>query len=464
MTRAWPLRARLALWFAAVLGLVLAALAATTWWALRTSFGAAIDAGLADRVQAVARFLDQQAGPPSLDEMQEDLREYAVLDPGWDLVRIVDAQGALLYRSPAFERSGLPALPPGAAADYRDVLVNDRPLRMLSARAMVRQQPYTVQVAVPTGELQDAFERFRSALLWLLPLGLLAAAGGGYWISGRALAPVGRIATAAREITARQLGRRLEVPTTRDELQRLSETLNSMLDRLEAAFRETSRFTADASHELRTPLSLIRTSAEVALRRERTAGEYRQALESILREAERTSGLVQDLLTLARADAGVDGLQRAVVDVGALLRGQEASLLAMCAPHGLELRVEVPGDPALVWGDRAALERLVRVLVDNAVKYTPVPGRVSLSLRASAGEAVVEVSDTGIGIAPEDLPHVFDRFYRADKARSRDSGGTGLGLSIAKWIVEQHGGRIAVESRPGQGARVEVRLPADGHA
>ena len=169
---------------------------------------------------------------------------------------------------------------------------------------------------------------------------------------------------------------------------------------------------------------------------------------------------MQDLLTLARADAGVDALQRGPVELGALLDGLRASLLAMCGPHGLELRVEVPGDPVLVQGDRAALERLVLILVDNAVKYSPAPGRVIVSLRGSAGEAVVEVSDTGIGIAPEDLPRVFDRFYRADKTRSRDSGGAGLGLSIAKWIVETHAGRIAVQSSPGQGARAEVRLPA----
>ena len=455
---------RLSLWFAAVLGLVLAALVATTWWALRKSFDAAVDAGLSERVAGVARFLAQQESPQSFEEMQEDLREYAVLDPGWDLVLILDPQGAALYRSPAFERSRLPAPPSDPGAHYRDVSVNGRPLRMLSARAIVRQQPYTVQVAVPTGQLQEAFDRFRAALLWLVPLGLLLAAGGGYWISGRALAPIGRIAAAAREITARKLGRRLEVPSTGDELQRLSETLNSMLDRLEAAFQQTTRFTADASHELRTPIALIRTSAELALRRSRTAEEYRQALESVLREAERTSELVQDLLTLARDDAGGEGagLQRADVEVGAVLCGLETSLRAMCAARGLQLRFEAPGEPVIVRGDRPALERLVLILVDNAIRYTPAPGCVTLGLRVAAAEAVVEVSDTGIGIAPEDLPRIFDRFYRSDQARSRDTGGTGLGLSIAKWIAAQHGGRIGVASRPGQGTRVELRLAADG--
>jgi signal transduction histidine kinase len=237
-----------------------------------------------------------------------------------------------------------------------------------------------------------------------------------------------------------------------------------MLDRLEAAFREATRFTADASHELRTPVSLIRTSAEVALRRERPAAEYRQALETVLLEAERMSALVQDLLTLARADAGVEGLRRGSVELGSLASGLEASLRSMCDTRGLELQLEVPGERVLVEGDHAALEQLVLSLADNAVKYSPAPGRVSVSVRRSAGEAVVAVTDTGIGIAPEDLPQVFDRFYRADKARSRDSGGTGLGLSIAKSIAEQHGGTIGIVSRLGEGTRVEVRIPAESTA
>ena len=461
MTRPWSLRARLASWFATVLALVLVVLAASTWFALRASFDAAVDAALADRVESVARFLNQQSGPVSFDEMQEDLREYAVLDPGWDLVRILDAQGVELYESPAFERSGLPAPPgPASGADYRDVVVSGRPLRMLSSRAMIRRQPYTVQVAVPIHELADAFARFRAALLWLLPLGVLAAASGGYWISRQALAPVDRIASAAREITASDLGRRLEVPLTGDELQRLSETLNSMLGRLDAAFVETTRLTADASHELRTPVSLIRTSAEVALRRDRTAGEYRQVLERILLEAERTSDLLQNLLTLARADAGVDQVRRTPLDLGALLAELHEPLRAMCTPRGLDLRTEIAPEPTLVDGDRVALGRLVTSRVDNAVKYTPAPGYVLVRAGGSAEGAALEVSDTGIGIPPEDLPHVLERFYRADKARSRDSGGAGLGLSIAKWIADQHGGRIRVESEPGHGTLVRVSLPA----
>jgi len=478
----WSIRARLTAWVTTVLGLVLVVLAATTWWTLQESFAEAIDKGLVGRAAAIGRFLDQQSGPASMQEMEDDLREYVTLDPGWNLVRITGADGVSLYQSPAFDATGLPptgedpafqsatptledtGLPATTAAVlrewvFRDVRMKGHPLRMITARVVARKQTYTVDVALPLSELREALDQFRWAVLVLVPCGILAAALGGYWISRRALAPVDRIASTARAITARDLGRRLDVPATGDELQRLTETLNAMLDRLEAAFRETTRFTADASHELRSPISVIRTSAEIALRRDRSVEEYREALAEILRESERTSVLVQDLLTLTRADAGVDLLQPTPLDLRVLLDDLRGALSTICAQASLDLQIELPDQPVPASGDAAALGRLVRVLIDNAVKYTPAPGKVTLRLASTPNGAVVDVADTGIGISAEDLPRVFDRFYRADKARTRDSGGAGLGLSIAKWIADQHGARIAIESEPGHGCRVSVHLP-----
>jgi heavy metal sensor kinase len=459
--RSWSIRIRLTTWFAGVAALVLLVMSATTWWALRSIVITTLDEGLAGRVQAIARFLNQQSSQLSFDEMKEDLREYAALDPGWDLIRISNQEGAQIFLSAAFARGGLSGVPALSSAPdglYQNTVMDGRPLRMLSQRASIRQQEYMIQVAVPTRELELTSVRFRWALIVLLPLGIVASAAGGYWISRRALAPIDHIAGTARAITADELGRRLEVPRTGDELQRLSETLNSMLARLETAFRETSRFTADASHELRTPISVIRTSAEIALRRDRTADEYRRALEGILSEAERTSALVQDLLTLARADAGVTGIERQPIDLCLLLEETRSLVGPACERQGLELHIERPGHPVRVSGDRASLGRLLVILADNAVKYTAPPGRVDISLGEADGVARISLVDTGIGIGPEDLPHVFDRFYRADRARSRDAGGVGLGLSIAKWIVEQHHGEIEITSERGSGCRVEVRL------
>lgn len=458
----WPIRVRLAAWFAAVLGLLLALLAGTTWWTLHHRFQVAIDAELADRAASIGRFLGRQTSAASVEEMRDDLQEYVSLDPGWNLVRIVDAGGRVAYRSAAFEPTGLPAAASGAAAStavYRTVTMRGHSLRMITARVGPAGRPYAVDIAIPLGEFQAALDELGWTLVVLMPVGILAAALGGYWISRRALAPVDSIAGTARVITARELGRRLEVPPTGDELQRLSETLNAMLDRLEASFRETSRFTADVSHELRTPISLIRTSAEIALRTERPAHEYRGALENILREAERMSSVVQDLLTLVRADAGVEGTRRIPLDLHLLIADISHAFAALCASRQLEFRLDLGERAAWVDGDPQGLRRLVLILMDNAVQYTPPPGHVTLSLVCEGPTAVVEVADTGIGISAEDIPHVFDRFYRADRARSHDAGGSGLGLSIARWIAERHGGSIGIESAPGVGCRVRVILP-----
>ncbi len=460
--RPWSIRARLTAWFAAVLGLVLVVLSVATWWLLHDSVHDTIDQALTDRVEAISRFLNAPGTSQSFEELREDLREYVALDPGWNLIRIRDSRGVQLYRSDAFDASagaggpGTPAEPQGA---YRDLVMRGRPVRMLTARVTVAGELYSVDVAWPVGELQEALDEFRWAAIFIVPCGVLAAAIGGYWMSRRALAPVDQIASTARAISARQLGRRLEVPATGDELQRLSETLNDMLARLEAAFAETSRFTADASHELRTPVSLIRTTAEVALRRPRSGEEYREALEGILQESERTSVLVQDLLTLTRADAGADAWSPSRFDLRALIETLGGKLATLCETRGLTLRVDLPGQPVPVDGEPAALGRLVTILADNAAKYTPAPGNVSLTLRVLEDAAEIEVADTGIGIGADDLPRVFDRFYRADKARSRDAGGAGLGLSIAQSIAERHGGSISIESEAGNGCRAAVRLP-----
>jgi heavy metal sensor kinase len=464
--RPWSIRARLTAWFAGVLGAVLIALSAAMWWVLRDTAHDTIDQALTDRVAAISRFLNAPGTSQSFEDLREDLREYVALDPGWNLIRIRDAGGVQLYRSDAFDAgsgASTPLVTPPSEGVFRDLAMRGRPVRMLTATVTVRGEPYSVEVAWPVGEWQEALSEFRWTVLLIIPCGIMAAAIGGYWISRRALAPVDHIASTARAITAQQLGRRLDVPATGDELQRLSETLNDMLARLEMAFAETTRFTADASHELRTPVSLIRTTAEVTLRHPRTTEEYRQALEGILRESERTSELVQDLLTLTRADAGVDDWSPLRVELCALVGGLGGKLVAMCEGRGLRLSLDVPEHPVFVSGEQAALGRLVVILVDNATKYAPAPAEVRVTLRTVNGSAEMEIADTGIGISAEDLPRVFDRFYRADKARSREPGGTGLGLSIARWIVDRHRGRITIESEVGRGSRVCVRLPS-GHA
>ena len=252
------------------------------------------------------------------------------------------------------------------------------------------------------------------------------------------------------------------MPPARDELRRLAETLNAMLDRIQQAFQRITRFTADASHELRAPLTLIRAAAEVSIRHPRSEVEYREALRDIVDEADRTGKLVENLLTLARADAGAQTILRERLDLGSV--AQEACRAAQFSAKskGVALTAGFDQQPLWVEGDPDSLRRLLTIVIDNAVKYTPAGGRVSVKLAAADAAAVVTVTDTGVGIGPEDLPHIFERFYRADKARSRAEGGAGLGLSIAEWIAAAHGATISCHSNLGAGSTFKIRFPLAG--
>ena len=291
------------------------------------------------------------------------------------------------------------------------------------------------------------------------PLLFLIAAAGGYWLSRRALAPVDSIVQTARAITGTNLDSRLKKLETGDELQRLSDTVNEMLDRIESAFQKITTFTADASHELRTPVSLIRTEAELALRRARTETEYEESLRQILKEAERTTLLIEQLLELARADSGRGSLIMQAVDLPEVLRSVVSSWQQVAEVRNLQFSTDIHKLDASVMGDATLLRRLADILLDNAFKYTPSPGSVRLVLEVRQETAVITVQDSGAGIAQEDQEKIFERFYRVDKARSRGQGGVGLGLAIAEWIVLQHRGAIAVESRPGEGATFRAELP-----
>lgn len=460
--RARSIRFRLTIWYSAVLGLALALFGAGTWIAMRESLYEAVDEELRDRVEGVRRFLDEQTDALSLEEVRDEFREHSVLGPGGDLFQVCDTRGVWLYRSAWLAEREVAGPPPDRLAGrgrYEDLRIAGASLRLLSERVLVRGEPYSVQVAARMVEMQEALDRFRWMLLLLAPLALAVASAGGYWLSRRALAPVDAITHTARSISARSLGRRLEVPRTGDELERLSATLNEMLEGLESAFRRVTQFTGDASHELRTPVALIRTAAELALRKVRSPEEYQQTIRQMLAESERASEMIENLLTLARSDSGMEFLELAPIDLRAVLAEAGGQGRRLAYAKGLEFDVMLPAAATIMNADRQAVRRLMLIMIDNAVKYSSAPGRVELSLHSSDGFVNLEVRDTGIGIAGEDLPHIFERFYRADKARARQMGGAGLGLSIARWIAEAHGGQIQAESAPGRGSTFRVRLP-----
>jgi heavy metal sensor kinase len=281
---------------------------------------------------------------------------------------------------------------------------------------------------------------------------------GGWLVSARILRPVATISRTASAISATNLSGRIDPETVDRELEDLARVLNAMFDRLEAAFERQARFTADASHELRTPLAIIRSHAELALSRARTADEYQETIEACLRASSRMTGLVDGLLTLARADAGKLDLRREPVDLKGIVDDNVALFRPLAQEKGISLATSAP--PALVMGDASRLGQVVTNLLSNAVQYNRPGGEVRVELVTKSGEATLSVADTGRGIPADDCPHIFERFYRVDKARSRASGGNGLGLAICKSIVSAHGGTIGFETELNRGSTFWVRLPA----
>ena len=298
----------------------------------------------------------------------------------------------------------------------------------------------------------------RVVFLMAVPVTLLAAGLVAYLLARRALAPVAALEREASEITADALHRRLPIANPHDELGRLTGTMNDMVGRLERSFTQMRCFTADASHELRTPVTVIRTEAEVALDEPLSHEQVQHLLGSVLEECERLTRLTDQLLTLARQDAGLAPRHRERIDLSALVGGVVETLRPLAEVKGLSLAFDPGPRPALVSGDADQLRTVFINVLDNALKYTEA-GSVTVAVEAKGDEAAVRVTDTGPGIAAEHLPHVFERFYRADKARSRELGGSGLGLSIARGATEAHSGRIELHSEPGRGTSCVVTIP-----
>lgn len=317
--------------------------------------------------------------------------------------------------------------------------------------------PALLVIGRSTRQIDQALAGLLRTLLIAILLALVLAAGGGIFLARRALKPVDKIAQTAQEIEENDLSQRINV-NTKDELGRLAATLNEMIGRLEKAFKRQKQFTSDASHELRTPLAVIEAESTLALQKERRPSDYQQSLETVSREARQMSSLIDKLLTLARADAGKEQWNFAEVELDKLISNLSTDVEVLCQEKGLSFQLGQTQD-LVVKGDEARLRELFMNLSDNAIRYTPAPGTVSLSLRREGQMAVVAITDTGIGIPVEDIPLIFERFYRVDKSRSRSEGGIGLGLAICRYIAEAHGGKIEVESQVGAGSTFSVWLP-----
>jgi two-component system, OmpR family, sensor kinase len=345
----------------------------------------------------------------------------------------------------------------GGFATVRDPLSGDR-LRAYSITVGDGERGYVIAWK-SLRQLDDAAEYLALVLGGVVIGGMLAAGAGSYAVAAQVLRPVSVMTQSAHEIAAsRGFSRRIGEPDRLDELGRLARTFNEMLESLEEAYRSQQRFVADAAHELRAPLTAIQGNIDLLKSVEAMPPEERaEALAYVEAEARRLSRIVSELLTLARADAG-QTLDLRPVELDRIVLDALAEVRALAESHHLCLD-EI--EPVMVLGNADRLKQLVLNLIDNSIKYTPPGGRVSVSLEARDDLVSFSVRDDGIGIPAEDVPHVFERFYRADPARSRDPGGTGLGLSIVAWIVEQHSGEIEVRSGAGRGTDVTVRLPVN---
>jgi heavy metal sensor kinase len=464
--RSIPIKVRLTAWYFFIMAVAMSALAVLALAGMEHSIRSTVQEQLTDRINLIKKLI-ASSPTQSPDTLNAQLRENLGPDSEEELVHVSDENGNWIFRSTRLQGRTLLAASSAAQVQkkrhpYFDAEVNGEPFHGISGSLAAGPHTYSIQVAQDMDDFEEATSRFRHLLLGVIPALLLAASLGGYWISKQALAPVDQITRAAQAISGRNLSARLVVPNSGDEVARLAETLNAMLERIDLALKQIAQFTADASHELRTPIALMRTRAELALRRPRSAAENQETIEQLHAEVVRTSELVERLMLLARADSGASLLRFETVDLAQLVQDVLAQTSVLAQHKQLELEASLASVPVLVHGDAQFLRQLFVILIDNAVKYTSAPGTVTVTLSKSNGSACLSVSDTGMGIEATDLENIFGRFYRADKARSRETGGAGLGLAIGRWIAESHRGTLTAESKPGAGSTFSVHLPRQG--
>jgi heavy metal sensor kinase len=457
------LRVRFALWTAGLLLAALALFSTFVYARMAQSLADSVDRTLRVAVSHVMAEVDVENGElVSVDELLEDIPNTLLVEQGFSF-RLLNGIGQTLQ-----EYGPYPALPlpqvnftavnqSGIFATFTDTLTQ-HPVRMYTAPIVEADQVVgTIQVALDLNSVEQTLNQLLITLLVGGPLLVAIAGAGGYFLAARALDPIYKITRAARQVSAEDLSARLNLPETGDEVGRLVATFDSMLARLDDGFRRERQFTADASHELRTPLSAMQTIVGSTLARRRTPAEYEQALTDLSQEVEQMRTLTGGLLHLARNDTTQQPAEFECVDLSILLKDVVDSLRPLAEDKRLKLIDNVPDDGLTFMGDSDGLIRLFVNLLDNAIKYTE-QGSITISAQPKDDTLLaVTIRDTGVGIPPEHLPYVFDRFYRVDESRSKD--GIGLGLAIALDVAHAHGGEIAVESEVGRGTTFIVQLP-----
>jgi heavy metal sensor kinase len=454
-------RTRLTLWYAGVLALSLIAFALVIYYAAGNIFHERQDESLRSTAQTVASaYVEEFAEAHSLTKAGEIVLQEITFPNRY--VQLTDNSGQPIAASANLSGSSI-VIPTRVLAEARARGFSNATVNGLRVTVVPLSSDQTfgyAAVAEPLSVVEDGLSELRRDLFAGVSLVLLLASAGGYFLARKSLAPIASMNSQTQRISAENHSARLDVTNSRDELGRLATTINDLLARLENSFKEQQRFIADASHELRTPLAVLRGETEVALGKTRTIEEYQQSLSLIQDEAERLSRIVEDLFILARQPINTRAaLNKEWVSLNDAVRDCARAAQVLAVRKGVRLKLEKDSPSIALNGDEELIRRLILNLLDNAVKYTPAGGEISLALGRQNGSAEIVVRDTGIGIPEAAQPRVFDRFYRVDKARARAMGGAGLGLSIAQWIVEAHGGAITIASTPGQGSTFTVMLP-----
>jgi signal transduction histidine kinase len=469
--RALPIRLQLTLWYFVMFVTAALMLSLTSWWMLRRTIDATVHQDLQERIDDISAQLRELGPHSSPDEMQKHFDTvYRSRDDGkW--LEIAAQDGHWIYRSARMVSLNSSSTSPQAQLHTgvtTELIRGTRAVRVLSMPLSLNGRTYFVATGMSMNKPYALLHDFGIWLLLLTPAVVLMAAAGGHLMSRKALAPVNRIAHEARRITERNLDVRLPVSATMDELSYLSVTLNNMLTRIDVGFRSVRDFTANASHELRTPLARILTEIEIALLKPREPLEYQETLEHLHRDATETSGLIESLLTLARAEAGTAQLRLAPVDLPNLIRDVADEWNAIASRLSIDLNMALspsPDDkePITILGDRLSLLRLLRIFLDNACKFTAPGGVITISVILDQATVLLAVRDTGIGISPKYHRCIFDRFYKVDGDTGKQNSGAGLGLSLAAWIADQHKTSIVLDSALGHGSSFQISLRRVGN-
>jgi heavy metal sensor kinase len=461
---------RLILWYSGLVIVVSLAFAGYTYEGVRVRLYGEMERTLARRAHQIAdNVLIHEASEPE-QEIARQISEVYSPAANNRFIRILKSDGSLFYVSEtpkdgSFDPQAVPMPLSDATTQRIEKLPTGVTLLMVDLPVTVMGKNFRIEMGAPTHEMQTALHGLVITLLFGLPIVVIIASAGGYVLVRRALKPVEDIRATAEKITFGNLSNRLPVAATGDALEHLSLTLNQMLERLEDAYQQVSRFSADASHELRTPLTIMRSELESIVQRE--AGlteELRGRVGSVLEETERLSHIAESLFTISRLDSGEGKARPVTFYLVDLVKMTADQMLLMAEEKSIAISVQNL-QPVKVSGDTARLKQVVVNLLDNAIKYTPAKGRITITVSEIQHKAVLSVVDTGIGIPEDALPHIFERFYRADKARSREQGGAGLGLPIVRSICQAHGGTVEVESIENKGTTFRVILPlAEGEA